>query len=69
MLLGGSGNYCDKGDGGHKVSLDQDGCIQKNVEFAMDKLTVEMTRKLTDQLEQFLKSCEEEGDTTFTDSL
>ena len=35
----------------------------------MDKLTVEMIKKITDQLEQFLKSCKEEGDTTIDEVL
>ena len=35
----------------------------------MDELMVEMTRKITDQLEQFLKASKEKGNITFTDSL
>ena len=35
----------------------------------MDELTLEMVKKITDQLEQFLKACKEEGDTTIDDVL
>jgi hypothetical protein len=35
----------------------------------MDELMVEMVKKLTDQLEQFLETCKEEGDTTIDEVL
>lgn len=35
----------------------------------MDELTVETVKKLTNQLEQFLKACKEEGDTTIDEVL
>ena len=35
----------------------------------MDDLIVEMVKKITEQLEQFLKACKEEGDTTVDDVL
>ena len=35
----------------------------------MDELMVEMVKKITEQLEKFLKACKEEGDTTIDDVL
>lgn len=35
----------------------------------MDELMVQMIRKITHQLEQFLKACKEEGDATIDDVL
>ncbi len=35
----------------------------------MDELMVEMVKKITDQLEEFLKACKEEGDTSIDDVL
>ncbi len=35
----------------------------------MDELMLEMAKKLTGQLEQFLKACKTEGDTTIDDVL
>ncbi len=35
----------------------------------MDELMVEMVRKITDQLKQFLEACKEDGDATIDDVL
>ena len=35
----------------------------------MDELMIEMVKKITDQIGQFLKACKEEGDTTIDDVL
>jgi len=35
----------------------------------MDKLTIKTIKSLTTQLEQFLRSCKREGDTTIDDVL
>ena len=35
----------------------------------MDELTIEMVKKITDQFEQFLKACKEEGDITIDEVL
>ena len=35
----------------------------------MDELTIETVKKLTEQLEQFLRACKEEGDITIDEVL
>jgi len=37
--------------------------------YIMDELMLEMVKKFTGQLEQFLKACKDEGDTTIDDVL
>lgn len=35
----------------------------------MDEATIELARKMTEQLEKFLRACKEEGDITIDDVL
>ncbi len=35
----------------------------------MDEPTIQLARKVTDQLEKFLRSCKQEGDVTIDDVL
>ncbi len=35
----------------------------------MDEPTIQLARKMTDQLEKFLRSCKQEGDVTIDDVL
>ncbi len=35
----------------------------------MDEATIELARKMTEQLEKFLRVCKEEGDVTIDDAL